>query len=301
MSDPLISRQEPVTDVQPPGVRAMARIRLDDRRPQLLNHHGHVLQIVSGYVDLFAVRIVDGKVETARQHLFRVESGEIIPDLFWSDSLTQVIAVGGGGTEALVVRREDVDDKSIVDTWITKLAKVIAGPNPSWEIRDATDPLALEMKAGEQRRGPARNIVWVSVQAGSALLKGHEPAYHPGSAPVPLAAGMWIVAGQASCMLSASGRPSGAALWDALDHFHRCAMECIRDLLKRIIEDDRSQLVRRSELTSSQAFELFGRLSAIIVRRSDEVETVADSSDALLAACRTVAEEIKMPIIRPPG
>jgi NHLM bacteriocin system ABC transporter ATP-binding protein len=288
----------PVSAFQPPAAGAPGRIRLDDRHPRLLDHHGHVLRVVAGHVDLFAVGIADGKAQTARQHLFRVESGEIIPGISSHDS-AQVIAVGGDSAEAIVLRHEELDDETIVDAWITKLARVIAGPNPGWEIRDTTDPLALEMKAGERRRGPARNIVWVSVQAGSALLGGHEPSYDPGGVAVPLAAGMWIVAGQASCTLVPGGRPSDNALWEALDHFHRCAMACIGDVLKRSAEDDRSQLVRRAQLTTSQAHELFGRLSSVIVRRSDDIEAAVDSSDALLAACRAVAEEIRMPVVRP--
>lgn len=287
--------------IQPQATGVSERIRLDERHPRLLDHRGHVLRIVAGHVDLFVVGIVDGKAGTARQHLFRIESGEIIPDLVGSGGPTQVIAVGGNGAEAIALRHEDVDDETIIDAWIMKLARVIAGPNPGWEIGDATQPPALEMDAGERRRGPARSIVWLSVQTGDALLQGNEPAYRPGGAPVPLAAGMWIVAGQSPCRLSLGERPSGTALWEALDHFHRSAVACIRDLLERKIEDDRSQLFRRSQWTSAQASELFGRLSSIIGRRSDNVEAAADSSDALLAACRIVADGIGMPIVRPPS
>jgi hypothetical protein len=57
------------------------RIVLDGRHPKLLDHRGHVLQVVAGHVDVFAVSIVGGRTEGARHHLFRVESGEIILDL----------------------------------------------------------------------------------------------------------------------------------------------------------------------------------------------------------------------------
>lgn len=297
------SRTDAVPTIEPLAARAPERLTLDGRRPQLLDHHDHILQVVAGHVDLFAVGVVDGKVETARRHLFRVESGEIIADLcdFVGPSHTQVIAVGGAGAEALVVRRTDCNNDALVEAWITKLSKVIAGPNPSWEIREATNLIAAEMVPGERRRGPARNVVWVSVQAGTAQLMGHEPAYQPGSPPVPLASGMWIAAAQPACTLGDGGRPTGLLLWDALDHFHRCAMACIQDWLKSSTDHERYRLDRRTELTTSQAFDLFDRLSAIIIQRSNHVETLADLSDPLLAACRAVAEGIQIAIVRPPG
>jgi NHLM bacteriocin system ABC transporter ATP-binding protein len=303
MNESLLSPSDANSPTESFGVNVAERITLDGRRPQLLDHRGHVLQVIAGHVDLFAVRATDGRVETARQHLFRVENGEMIADLFdaTGPSNTQVIAVGGAGAEALLMRRADCHDDTLIEAWIARLSKVIAGPNPSWEIREASDLLAVEMQPGERRRGPARNVVWVSVQAGAALLMGQEPAYQPGSPAVPLASGMWIAAAQSACTLGDAGRPTGVALWEALDHFHRCAMACIEAWLLHNADHERYRLVRRTEFTTSQAFDLFDRLSAIIVRRSDHVGTVADSSDPLLAACRAAAGDLEISIVRPPG
>ena len=57
------------------------RMPLDGRRPRLLDHRGYVLNVVAGHVDLFAVVVAGGQVQGARQHLLRIETGEIIPDL----------------------------------------------------------------------------------------------------------------------------------------------------------------------------------------------------------------------------
>jgi hypothetical protein len=52
---------------------------LDGRKPHRLDAAGPVLLLAAGYADLFAVRIAaDGRSESAREHLFRVEPGEII-------------------------------------------------------------------------------------------------------------------------------------------------------------------------------------------------------------------------------
>jgi NHLM bacteriocin system ABC transporter ATP-binding protein len=305
MSEPLLSRTGAVPAGEPVAVQAIQTVRLDGRRPKLLDHHDHVLQVTAGHVDLFAVSVTDGKAATTRQHLFRVESGEIIADLFNpadpSGSHLQVIAVGGAGAEALMVRRAEFDDNALVEAWIARLSKMIAGPHPSWEISEASNLVEVEMKPGERRRGPARSVVWVSVRAGGALLMGHEPAYLPGSPPAPLAAGSWIVAAPNACTLANGGRPSAAALWAALDHFHRCAMECIHEWSKDNAADQRQLLFRRTELTNSQALDLFDRLSAIVVPRSGPLEADADLADPLLAAFRVVGKVIQMPIVRPSG
>src|ERR1700682_2349412 len=77
------------------------RVALDGRRPKLLDHRGHALQVTAGYVDVFAVSMLEGSTTGARHHLFRVESGEIILDLEQSADGTggriEVIAVGGPG------------------------------------------------------------------------------------------------------------------------------------------------------------------------------------------------------------
>jgi NHLM bacteriocin system ABC transporter ATP-binding protein len=303
MNEPMLSPSSAVTAGEPLPVHITERIALDGRRPKLLDHHGHVLQVICGHADLFAVSIMDGKVETARQHLFRVESGEIIADLAgFADPggpRLQVIAVGGPGAEAVVVRRADFDHDARVEAWITRLSQVIAGPHPDWRLREANNLIEVEMKPGDRLRGPARNLVWVSVQAGAASLMGHGQAYRPGNPPAPLAAGAWIGAAQTPCTLGDGGRPTGTALWQALDHFHRCAMACIDAWLQDRASHERQRLFRRTELTSSHAFDLFERLSAIIVRRSEPLEAIADTADPLLAAFRVVGRVIQMPIVRP--
>ena len=76
----------------------LQRMVLDSRYPQLLSHRGHVLQVVAGHVDLFAVSIAGAEEVGSRQHLFRVENGQIILDLpeVGSDpgERMRVIAVG---------------------------------------------------------------------------------------------------------------------------------------------------------------------------------------------------------------
>ena len=278
---------------------------LDGRRPKLLDHRGHVLQVTAGHVDVFAVGMIEGSTEGPRRHLFRVESGEILLNLDQSTdsagSQIQVIAVGGPGAEARVLPRLELRSLDLVTTWITRLARLIAGPSPGWEMREVAHEGATEMPPGERYRGPGRGIVWVALQAGTAKLMALDPVLAAGGPPLPLTSGMWVEAGQSACTAVASaGMPDAEVLWHAIDQLHDCATVCIRNHLARDVARETERLVRRSELTTAQTFESFDRLSAIVVRRSGRVEREADLSDPLLAACRLVVEAGRAPFIAGP-
>ena len=185
------------------AVSSQSRIVLDARHPRLLDHREHVLEVVAGHVDIFAVNPLDGNSQGARHHLFRIEHGEVILDLQEAGDSAgrrpQIIAVGGPGAEVLALPRRDLPSFDPVARWITRLAALMADQNPSWEMRELTPGAAVTITPGERCRGPVRNIVWVAIEAGSARLIGLDPAYDAGGPPMPLTSGMWIEAGP-SCV-----------------------------------------------------------------------------------------------------
>ena len=209
-----------------------------------------------------------------------------------------MIAVGGPGAEARLLPRLEIRSPDLVATWITRLAGLMAGPSPGWEMRELAHEGATEISPGERCRGPGRGIVWVALQAGTAKLMALDPVLAAGGPPLPLTSGMWLEAGQSACTAVAStSMPDGEVLWRAVDQFHGCAMVCIRDYLARDVARETQRLVRRSELTTAQTFESFDRLSAIVVKRLGRVDVETDPSDPLLAACRIVAEACRAPFI----
>src|SRR5229473_2876028 len=202
MSESLLLQARAMAN-QEGSARPAGHVVFDGRHPKLLDHRGYALQIKAGHVDVFAVRLVEGSTEGARHHLFRVESGEIILDLqagFNSSSMqVQVIAVGSPGAEALLVPRMDIQSVDLVTTWIRRLARLIAGANPSWDMLEVASDGAAAIPPSERRRGPARSIVWVSLEAGTVKPMGLDPIIAAGSPPLPLTSGMWIEAGQPGC------------------------------------------------------------------------------------------------------
>ena len=200
-------------------------------------------QITAGHVDVFAVRVVEGSTEGARHHLFRAETGEIILDLQdgfnRSASHIQVLAVGSPGTEAQLCAAHGRSISSRpVTTWIRRLARLIAGPNPSWDMLEVASEGAAAIPPGERRRGPARSIVWVSLEAGTARPMGLDPIDRRGR-PAAAADVGHVDRGRSVRLQRASAArtmPDADELWRAVDQFHLGVAGCVREYLARDVE-----------------------------------------------------------------
>lgn len=284
----------------PAPVSGCVRLALDARQPRLLDDLEHVLQVTNGHVDIFAAGVSEGSA-SARHHLFRVECGGILLALDGaanvSGLLTRIIAVGGPGAEVAVVPRATFQSFDLVRKWIAQLAQLMAGPNPDWEMREVADTGEMAIAADERRRGPVRNITWVSLKAGTAKLMALDPILTADAPPLPLTSGMWIAAGKSGCTASGSASfPDPDAIWRAVDQFHRCIRTCIHDYLMQADDREARRLARRGELTAAQTFESFDRLAAIAVRRFDRAKIKTDFTDPLIAACQIVADELHAPL-----
>ena len=287
------------------SVRASGHVVFDGRHPKLLDHHGHVLQITTGHVDVFALRLTEANANGARHHLFRAESGEIIlplQDAFSASGIgIEVIAVGSPGSEALLLPREDFRSFDLVSTWTSRLAGLIAGAKPRWDMLEVASDFATEIPPGERRRGPARSIAWVSLQAGTARSMGLDPRIGADSPLLPLTSGMWIEAGPSGCTaLGSENQPDAARVWPAIDQFHLGVAGCIEQYLAADTERETQRLARRSELATARTLESFDRLAAIVVPRTGHVDVAAETAEPLLSACRMVADAVRAPFAVPP-
>jgi hypothetical protein len=129
----------------------------------------------------------------------------------------RVFAVGSPGTEAQLLPRTDIQSFDPVATWIRRLARSITGANPSWDMLEVANGGTAEVPPGERRRGPARSIVWVSLESGTAKRMGLDPTMAAGGPPLPLTSGMWIEAGQSGCSAVGSEEvPDRDMLWRAI-------------------------------------------------------------------------------------
>ncbi|TNC05960.1 NHLP bacteriocin export ABC transporter permease/ATPase subunit [Methylobacterium terricola] len=282
-------------------VAPAARARLDGRRPERLDGRDHPLLVVRGHADLFVVA-----ASGARRHLLRAEAGDFVPPLpAWPDGSATIVAVGGPGTE---VERPALDDThpakglaTWIDAWILRLSALVVGAHPAWEIREI-DGARLILAPGERRRGPARSVCWVIVEAGNVQPMGEEPGggSGPGSV-VPLAAGLWLEAGPRSATIRVVDPPAPATLRPALDRFHdRAFAELARGEAARLAEE-RSRSARRAQIKAARTSDLFERLSVVVTRRIDRDGRPRHDGDDLHAACRLVAATLPARLADPAG
>ncbi|MDI1262461.1 MAG: NHLP bacteriocin export ABC transporter permease/ATPase subunit, partial [bacterium] len=292
--------------IQSAGAGGAQRISFDGRHPKRLDHHGYALQVTAGHVDLFAVSTARDAPESARHPLFRIEPGEIILDLDASlkglNTGIEVIAIGSPGTEAAMLPRQELPSFDPIAAWIRRFAGLIAGSNPSWTMLEAASEDVVAVAPGERRRGPARSIIWLTLDQGSARPMGLDPAIAAGSPPLPLTSGMWIEAGSSGCSSHGGEElPEPAALWPAIDQFHRAVAGSLHAHLARDADEEARRLVRRGELTRARTLEAFDRLSAAVVPRAGQPEISAQSAPPLFAACQLVAEALGTQIATPPS
>lgn len=292
--DNIVSGAGLVASVESPGEMA-----LDGRRPIVLDHHGHVFEIVAGHADIFAVEVRDGR-SGSRHHLFRIERGDIIPDLpgfpARSPDGLRFIAVGAQDTLVSVVPRTELASADQAVRWIDRLARFVAGPAPLWQMAELPEG-EVALTAGEARRGPMRGLLWLTVERGALSLIGTGTSYTAGSPPLPLTSGLWVEAGADGCAARAAGRaPADELIWPAIDQFHQNFVECVRGILIRDTQNESARLVSRTGLAATQAVEAFDRLSGIIVRRFDHDAVDASWSDRLAGACQIVGNAMRAPI-----
>ncbi|BAL78501.1 NHLP bacteriocin export ABC transporter permease/ATPase subunit [Bradyrhizobium cosmicum] len=269
-------------------------LALDSRRPILLDHHGWVLEIVAGHVDIFAVDVGDGGYG-GRHHLFRVESGDIVPDLPSAGGLN-FIAVGTDGSRASARWRAELSSAAQATRWIDRLARFVAGPAPPWQMAELPEGEAA-LPPGAFGRGPMRGLLWLTVVAGHLRLMGAGTAYAAGSHPLPLTSGLWVEAGEEGCAaIATSAGPAVGAIWPAIDQFHQSFVACVQGMLARERLDESERLASRNALAAAQSIEAFDRLSGIIVRRFDHDADDASRSDRLAGACQIVGSAMRTPI-----
>ena len=277
---------------------------LDGRRPLLLDDTARVLRVISGRVDLFAVPVVDGAATGPRRHLCRIEAGGLILGLPHVKAEQQaysigVLAVGGQGAEALVFDRSQIDDREALENCVAKLCAAIVETAAGWDSREAERGAALELRAGQQLRGPLHGLVWVSVDRGEIRLLGGKSACRAGDPSLPLASGSWAEAcEETSLRVLDGGAVPDADMWSAIDRFHLQALRCIADRIAGAQEAEFRRLGRRADQTAMHGAQLVQELAGVLGPRRNAAFP-AEAADPLLDACRIAAEAIGAGIISP--
>ncbi len=297
---------------QPPSLEIASRhsgavsvpVALESHRPLPANDVDLVLHVVRGYVDLFAVRALGSGAPSRRHHLFRVEQGGVIfglPGISDGNGTSMsVIAVGGLGTQVLVDHRGRFADRDAIDIWTARVSEIIATPPRGVVVLQAAIGSSYALASGDILRLSGQRIGWAAIEHGTICMMEMPEIHGAGERPLPMPAGMWIVAGEETTL---EVRESTAfplvEIWAAIDRFHLCVME---NLYRRIDEETRAEADRlqlRSKLNRLRTTSIVGRLASIIAPRSGASQAGAVGASHLLAACREVGDAMGISLQAP--
>jgi NHLM bacteriocin system ABC transporter ATP-binding protein len=287
-----------------PKRQEVERVPLDARRPRLLDDSASALRLVCGHADLFAVPHANGAVTGARRHLCRIETGGIILGLPFvavdgQDQLIGVLAVGGQGTEALVLDRTLIDDRAVIDAWIAAIARAMVATTAGWNAREAERDAVIELETGQQLRAPAHGVAWIVVEQGEIAIMGGNLVCPAGELPLPFASGLWVEArGATQLRLLDSEKVLGADPWPAIDRFHALAMRWIAERIAAAQNAEFNRLRQVTRRAIAQGGQLFSELAAVVVPRRT-VGFQAEECDPLSDACRIAAQAIGARVMLP--
>lgn len=276
------------------------RTRLSANAPLLLSGRGASIYILSGHVDLFAVRLVDGEIAGARHPLYRAAAGEVVfaPD---QGSPYKFLAVGVDGTE-IVKSFGDADFSRFQADHLGAILDRFVGGLSGCFPRDVPDGTTAVLDAGvevETFRGvpvlaSSRRALWVhSTSASKPIALFGEPELSAETLPVTSL--MWATLDETAATL---GKSSNELVADGSWRQHVDTYIAVfgRFLVGALNRLEAKAVARRQDRLSADGTALdsaLRNLSAVVRQGGDEPVFVAADS-ALHAAFLAVAQAMEI-------
>lgn len=300
-------------DDQSPGLEALVckggadeaeLIDVAGNRPLMLHGCDQVWLVHTGKVDIFAIRMAEGRPMGPQRHLFRAERGGLLfgidPEL--SGGGMGLVARGSPGTRLLNLTLSQVRELVIepasraaateaLDGWVTGLALGLA--------REERPQAYVLLEPGETALTdqdiaiPREGVLWIKPLAGRAHVLGQvEVAFPAGGDYLPTSRDVWI---QASGPTTLYAIPTEAWLrhdraWHSLAAYHQAVLQCLRLVAEHEAQDERIQLDRKAatqRIVVQQAWAQLGGLLAPDASQTDPLLTGSEA-DPLLATCSLV-------------
>jgi NHLM bacteriocin system ABC transporter ATP-binding protein len=265
-----------------------ASLVLSADRPLALAALSGLWTVRTGFVDLFAVRLVNGEPHGRREFVLRRQVGET---LLGADGArpgdVALLAVGGLDTTLEAPR----DVAMAADDWVAAVDYAIRDPAVGWAGRQAVAG-QLSLDAGDLLGGHGHEVFWVSVLEGEMQGRLGLTAA-PNTTPVPVSAAAPLRAVTRSRVLLLASRDLAPGdLEIALANHLACLDRHAAELLTAR-EAERSERAERSAVASSEV------LAAGIARLTGQVSAdslVQSSGDPAWRAIRRVAADLGQPV-----
>ncbi len=286
----------------------------EGNRPLPLDDGESVWVVYRGKVDVFAVRMHDGETVGARQHLFRIEAGQLLFGIPSAHDGLGLLAAGTAGTQVLRLAqsrlRELASDAAyaeiiatLVDAWLTNLSSGFADASAPKNVTllEHGDEIGLSDK---QVALTKRGVLWVKILEGGARLLNRTdlPTIDAGQV-LPLCKQTWLQA-QGSARVQAENTTAYLAedsTWSALADFHARALAAIRTNAQQRETSERARLQNKADAERTVIEGAVQQLASLLAPEVAPTIVAVHDESPLLAASRLVARALNMELQAPPS
>ena len=282
-------------------------------RPFLL-HGDDAWLVEAGRVDVFAVRVADGRPDGARRHLLRVEVGDpLVAAAPVAEGTMGLLAVGSAGTRLLRLPQARLRERAatggaearaLIERWVHALCAGVSRDLVPRRCDDLEAGAAPELAAGASVRPVG--VLWVRHAAGRSLLLGHPGLELNGDVAVPLAPPAWLTAATDARLAPAlPAPPSAADAWAGLARLHALVLSAASALADQAAEAERERFRRRAQLSRSVLARACARLVSVVDaggkpgREGMRLRAGDEDEDAFFAACRLVGGALGIAVRAP--
>ena len=261
-----------------------AGLVLSADRPLALAALSGLWTVRTGFVDLFAVRLVNGEPHGRREFVLRRQVGETLLGAFSAQRGDEALLAVGGLDTALEVPR---DAALAADDWVAAVDHAMRDPAVGWAGRQAVAG-QLSLDAGDLLGAHGRDVLWVRVLEGEVQGRLGLTAA-PNNTPVPVSAAAPLRAVTRSRVLLLASQDLAPGELETALVGHLACLDRYAAALLTAREAERTDRAGRSAVASSEI------LAAGMARLAGQVSAdglVQPSGDPAWRAIRRVAADL---------
>jgi ATP-binding cassette subfamily C protein len=289
----------------------------DGDRAFLLTGEGAYL-VDAGHVDVFSVRVEDGRAAGRRTHLLRVPAGHALMDLSLSveEGGRGFLAVGIAGTRLVRVRQSMLIDFAgqpdrlaavgdLLEQWIDAVSAAIAhdvAPARCAELEECFETIL----PAETAARPRSAIAWITHLEGRSSLLGRPELAIDGDGYTPVSRRAWIDVQQASRIrvVPTEAFDNPEVLWDGLARLHALVVLYVEITTRESERVERERMEQRAAFQRSVLSRACARLAETVkaqnATRRPAALVPSDTDDPLFASCCMVGAAMGVPMKSPP-
>lgn len=292
-------------------------VKVEGNSPLLLSDTENFWIVDSGIVDVFVVRIENGKPAGSRTNFFRAVEGDILFGMNFEryGRGFGLIACGVTGTRLLrfrmsrlvemakePARREEVS--SLIDNWITGLSSGLCRgmmpPKQFMGFESGGEVLTEENVSVHAEKG---GVVWVKQLAGTSQFMGREQlSITAADGLTPISNHTWLQSvdkGKLHIVDTKTLIEKDPSWPDNLENFYSMVMNCLVLNKEEAEEEERERFRNRAEHDRLNVGNALSQLASKF-KTSRAKTAVSEEKDALFQACSLVGDALGVTIKQHP-